>query len=598
MLSTPPPLARRNRIEWAWFVLLFVLLAGYFAYSLQQDRAFRIERESARLLAQSNVVNDILVENLQAANRMLDHVVANFQQSGRSAAELRQAEAQLTLLERMLPAVGSLHIADAQGKVLVTSVSTLHGINIAERDFFKAVAAHPDVQTLHVGAPFRTADRQWVINLTRAIVDKHGGFAGVAWVSLEERHLALLIDSVRYSDDMWSSIIHGSGRLFVIRPPMDLADVSHKDDPTSMFNQHVASGKNALVQSGISHFLGQEVLLAGRTVEPASLHMDQPLYIAVARQMEGLLVQWRQRLRHDVILLMSLLVVSALGLWNLQRRRSEEEWHLRQDGERVRQSEAQLRSYIDHAPVGIFIVDASGRYVDVNPAGQKMVGYSMAELSRMGVADLVETGAQEQTLQQYKQIMHCGGQVDFELNLCRKGGAIFPASLRTVVLSTDRVMGFCSDISAQKEAERQLLHHREQLQAEVAVRTTELTHANLELEETLFAMDRVGIALHFIDFVSGRLLRANRHAAEMLGYTQDEMLDLMVWDIDSNVTPESYPLICEGIRQQQFLRFESLQRCKDGHILPVEMTVYYHPGETGAAPHFIAFGMDIRERKL
>ena len=160
-----------------------------------------------------------------------------------------------------------------------------------------------------------------------------------------------------------------------------------------------------------------------------------------------------------------------------------------------------------------------------------------------------------------------------------------------------RIAGLVQDITERKRAEVELQQYRHHLEDLVKTRTAELMSASRRLTEREFAMDRVGIATHLVDATSGRFLWANRAAADMLGYTQQEMVGLHISDIDPNMTPAVLPQIIEEIRGKKFLRFETTQRRKDGSNLPVEMTVYYHPDEADEPSRFISFGIEISARK-
>ena len=262
----------------------------------------------------------------------------------------------------------------------------------------------------------------------------------------------------------------------------------------------------------------------------------------------------------------------------------------------LRESESRLRNYIDNAPEGIFVTDAAGRYLDVNPAGCRMTGYAREELLRMTIAGLAPTGVQADHDALFTRAKQ-NGALDMDIHLRRKDGTVFPVSLRTVMLPGGQVMGFCSDETERRHADSELLQYREHLETMVKARTAELRSTSARLGDTLFAMDSVGIAIHWAEIDSGRLLYVNRHAAGMLGYTPDEMLALKVTDIDPNILPERYGDIVAAIRAKGFIRFETTQRHRDGHLLPVEMTVYYHAGEGAGSARFISFGVDISDRK-
>lgn len=171
-----------------------------------------------------------------------------------------------------------------------------------------------------------------------------------------------------------------------------------------------------------------------------------------------------------------------------------------------------------------------------------------------------------------------------ELRLVRKDGTRFWGRMtaQPVKNSDDsfEIVGIIDDITAERAAAQTLLE------------------ANRKLNDTLFALERVGTSIFWSDFATGRTLYANRHAAEALGYTQSEMLELCVPDFDPNFPPERYAGIIEKIREKGFLRFDTTHRRKDGSLIPVEMTICYDEARDGRPARFVSFGTDISRRKV
>lgn len=159
----------------------------------------------------------------------------------------------------------------------------------------------------------------------------------------------------------------------------------------------------------------------------------------------------------------------------------------------LRESEANLRSYIDNAPEGIFIADETGRYLDVNPAACRLVGYEREELRRMSIIDLAPPGVATDHAELF-EVVKRNGEIDLEIQLRRKDGTLFPADLHAVSLPGNRVMGFCEDITARKQAEAELLRHREDLEAMVDARTAELCSANQQLGAAKAAAEAANVA--------------------------------------------------------------------------------------------------------
>ena len=154
------------------------------------------------------------------------------------------------------------------------------------------------------------------------------------------------------------------------------------------------------------------------------------------------------------------------------------------------------------------------------------------------------------------------------------------------------------DIARRKAVEVELEAHRHRLEDMVQERSANLTLANEQLTKTLFAMERVGIGITWANIDTGRFEYANRFMAEFLGYTDEELLQLGVADINPAYPANTFSSIVKTIREHGHIKFETLHRKKNGVMAPVEMTVFYHEGSPASPPMLIAFMVDIAERKL
>lgn len=153
--------------------------------------------------------------------------------------------------------------------------------------------------------------------------------------------------------------------------------------------------------------------------------------------------------------------------------------------------------------------------------------------------------------------------------------------------------GIAEDITERKKLDKELAQHRQQLEQLVATRTEELNVAYQRLEETQFAMDRVGIGIMKINADTGQFLYANDFLIHMLGYNHGELLTLGLSDIDIHYPSEDFRESSRLARELGCTTFTTEQRHKDGHLIPVSVMSYYH----SAGNYFIAFVTDITEQK-
>jgi len=109
-----------------------------------------------------------------------------------------------------------------------------------------------------------------------------------------------------------------------------------------------------------------------------------------------------------------------------------------------------------------------------------------------------------------------------------------------------------------------------------------------------FALDKVREAAFLIDN-QGRCHYVNENASRILGYSRAELLGLGIADIDPDFPAERWPDHWRELKLQQWLRFESRHRTRDGHIFPVEVSANYLEYEGRA--YNLALVRDITERK-
>jgi PAS domain S-box-containing protein len=116
------------------------------------------------------------------------------------------------------------------------------------------------------------------------------------------------------------------------------------------------------------------------------------------------------------------------------------------------ESEAQLRSYIDHAPIGVFLCNEEGHYLHVNPAAARITGWAEQDLVGMGILDLIPPDSQAAAADQFKRLVE-SGYSSGELPFLRKDGSVGFWSVEAVRLSETQFLGFTSDLTARKQAE-------------------------------------------------------------------------------------------------------------------------------------------------
>ncbi|WP_051327433.1 cache domain-containing protein [Desulfatibacillum aliphaticivorans] len=139
-------------------------------------------------------------------------------------------------------------------------------------------------------------------------------------------------------------------------------------------------------------------------------------------------------------------IARQINLMLVERKHAEEE---------LKASEIKWRSYVENAPYGIFTADREWRYMDANPAAERITGYSKEELLKRKVPDLVVKEENKDPNQNYNALLS-QGVFNGESIIKRKDGEIRNISICAVRLSGDRFLAFVDDITEQKKAQQEI----------------------------------------------------------------------------------------------------------------------------------------------
>jgi PAS domain S-box-containing protein len=156
-----------------------------------------------------------------------------------------------------------------------------------------------------------------------------------------------------------------------------------------------------------------------------------------------------------------------LELYNQRMNMPEDLGLLKKFEENLTKSNAELadsqdkfRSFIEHAPDGVFIMDKNGQYLEMNNAVCSITGYSKEELLEKTLSQLITESSKEQLdsfLQKFLNI----GTANTELTFRSKNGKIRWCTLDGVKIGENQYLCFSKDITLQKAAADALMKSEE-----------------------------------------------------------------------------------------------------------------------------------------
>ncbi len=123
-------------------------------------------------------------------------------------------------------------------------------------------------------------------------------------------------------------------------------------------------------------------------------------------------------------------------------------------------SEVRFRSFLEHAPDGVFIMNKMGKYLDTNDAVSSITGYPKEELLEMTIHNLFTVACQNKW-NTFLTHFFTSGTANADLPFLHKNGTTRWCSIHGVKLSEDQYLCFSKDITQNKASADALMKSEE-----------------------------------------------------------------------------------------------------------------------------------------
>jgi len=272
-----------------------------------------------------------------------------------------------------------------------------------------------------------------------------------------------------------------------------------------------------------------------------------------------------------------------------QRRILEGEERSRRDAEEAHRNAARLNAVLSSVGEGIYQLDVEGRVVYVNPAAERLLGYSIHEISGRNMHDLIHSRRPDGTSLPREScrtlsVISTGVSIEIDEDHYqrRDGSFLVVEYTSTPIVVDDRVTGAVvsfQDISIRKQAEAELRRSRDELEDRVAERTADLERSNeaLRASEGRYRLlfENNPQPMWVFDQETLEFLEINDAACRHYGYTREEFSTMTVKDIRP---PEEVPVLLERIAAERGDPYQEAgtwrHRKKDGSVMEVEISSY------------------------
>lgn len=552
-----------------WLLLAAVLtfLGSVLGLDFLHDRDRLEVQELDRLSTQSHVIEDNLTRQLSAINRSLLSIQAALPRWEGGLAGQMEGRQTLANMEAAMSSVRTFLVLDAQGVVTFSNRDDLLGRNFIQRDYVQAPFKALDPTRLYVSPPFRSVLNNYVINLSRVLLDDKGQFAGVVSAAIDPVDFEILLNSVRYSEDMRATLVHGDGKVFINQPMTTSVTGQDLQVPGTSLSQHLRS------KLGLSHFSGvlddntAPRLAVLRTIAPAALAMDKPLVVLLSRELSVIYQPWQQAVLSQGMAYLLFALLSVFGLSVFQRHRAQKVVTAKR-----------LKLATEASGVGIWEFDLVTKHYQWDDAMFAMFGLDpkqagprndewikllpLADLQRMREATRAAI-KHDRPFSMTFQIRRPDGQVRFMRN-------------RAALYSDDhgvprRLIGATEDVTARKLEEAEL----------------RVAAAAFESHESMFVTN-----------AQVEILRVNHAFTTLFGYTASEVIGQNPRLFKSGRHPANfYTDMWAELQEHHSWQGEIWNTRKGGEEFPCWQSVTAVCDEAGLITHYVATHTDITLRK-
>ncbi len=237
-------------------------------------------------------------------------------------------------------------------------------------------------------------------------------------------------------------------------------------------------------------------------------------------------------------------------------------------------SEERFRAMVEESLEAITI-HTDGRIVYANPAAARMFGAASAS-ALVGVAmlDLVHPDSRPAVLARRKKLAETG-----------QGGPM--SELRYLALD-----GTPIDVEVQSVR----LHYGGKPSTQITSRDIgRRKRAEDALKLSEYSMRESSVPTFWIGR-DARILRVNRAACEMLGYSEEELLAMSIIDINPESSADRWAEHWLELRERRRMSFETGHRHRDGRVIPVEVDLNWF--EFNGREYNFVYVRDISERRV
>ncbi|MCT7539806.1 response regulator [Aliarcobacter cryaerophilus] len=564
-----------KNFTYGWFIfsiLIIILLASLQAY-FEYKRAIentKISTSNVTMLLSKKFENDF--EQSENILKLAEYVVLtlpkennNFYSSSFDQKK-KIVNDKFRFLLSSFSNVSVINFANKEGDILYSSNSLNSLVNISSREYFQMLKNNKDMDTAFSDVAFSLTSNSNAIIQARAIRDENKDLVGV---------LTALIDISTINNTL-VSINTGKDGVVLIRNSNTSSLIARYPEVENVkVNNKLPDSNPTIVRVNNGEKIGSFEYIASTDSKKrigSFLVMDKyPFYIQTAISEKEYLHQWRKNLLIATILIVLFIIASFL-LFRTMRANYFKELKLSKEIKIVKNRFENM--FKVHSAIMLLIDAKTGNIIDANIRACKFYGYTLDEFKKLNISNINVLSKKEiqDKIEEAKNLNNT-----FIFSHILKSGEIKTIESNTSPIETEKgkiLFSIIKDISKHLELEKEIQEEKER-------------YKNL----TNYSSD----AIFILNIEDGKLVEFSKRARDFLGYDNNEMKDLSIFDWDTSINSmEEYKEIMSHTNQAP-IYFERVHKRKDGS--------HYHAGITsvkirlGEKEYLYASVRDITEQK-
>ncbi|WP_198304782.1 response regulator [Arcobacter vandammei] len=552
------------------FIILLASLQAYFEYKRAIENT-KISTSNVTMLLTKKFENDF--EQAENILKLAEYVVLtlpkennNFYSSSFDQKK-KIVNDKFRFLLSSFSNVSVINFANKEGDILYSSNSLNSLVNISSREHFQMLKNNKDLNTTFSDVLFSFTSSSYSIIQARAIRDENKDLVGV---------LTALIDISTINDTL-ASINTGKDGVVLIRNSDTSSLIARYPEAENVnVNSKLPDSNPTIVRVNNGEKIGSFEYIASTDSKKrigSFLVMDKyPFYIQTAISEKEYLHQWKKNLLIATILIVLFIIASFL-LFRTMRANYFKELKLSREITIVKNRFENM--FKVHSAIMLLVDAKTGNIIDANISACKFYGYTLDEFKKLNISN-INVLSKKDIQDKIEEATKLNNNT-FIFPHRLKSGEIKTIESNTSPIETEKgkiLFSIIKDISKQIELEKEIQEEKER-------------YKNL----TNYSSD----AIFILNIEDGKLVEFNKRARDFLGYDNNEMKDLSIFDWDTSINSfEEYQDVVSKINQAP-IYIERVHKRKDGSEYQAGITSVKI--KLGEKEYFYASIRDITEQK-